>query len=195
MPTSRVTIHMAASLDGFIARKDGGVDWMHTTDDFPSGEPLDPQAVESFLGSIDCYVMGSRTYETALRFDAEGHGWPYAATPTVVLTTRELPRLRPSIEFHAGDLAKLINQRLRPRFRSIWVVGGATLAADCLRRGLADELRYSILPILIGDGIPFFATLDRDVPLHLMEVRAYRNGVIDARYEVRGDATAPRVGG
>ena len=69
---SRVTIHMAASLDGFIARKDGRVDWLETSDEFADGESLDPGFVESFLKTIDCYVMGSRTYETALSFDAKG---------------------------------------------------------------------------------------------------------------------------
>ena len=83
---SHVTIHMAASLDGFIARKDGSVDWMETSDEFASGETMDPGFVEAFLKTIDCYVMGSRTYETALRFDAKGLGWAYGEKPTFVLT-------------------------------------------------------------------------------------------------------------
>ena len=65
---SRVTIHMVASLDGFIARKDGRVDWMETSDEFAGGATMDPEFVESVLKSIDCYVMGSKTYETALNF-------------------------------------------------------------------------------------------------------------------------------
>ena len=72
---SRVTIHMVASLDGFIARKDGSVDWLETSDEFAGGESLDPGFVEAFLKTIDCYVMGSRTYETALSFEAKGMGW------------------------------------------------------------------------------------------------------------------------
>ena len=72
---SRVTIHMAASLDGFIARKDGRVDWLETSDEFEGGDTLTPAIVEAFLKSIDCYVMGSRTYETALNFEAKGFGW------------------------------------------------------------------------------------------------------------------------
>src|ERR1051325_1310393 len=91
---SRVTIHMAASLDGFIARKDGSVDWMETADEFAGGETMDSGAVEEFLKTIDCYVMGSRTYETALSFEAEGLGWSYGDKPTFVLTRRELPRTR-----------------------------------------------------------------------------------------------------
>ena len=78
---SLVTIHMAASLDGFIARKDGRVDWMQTSDEFADGETMEPGFVEDFLKTIDCYVMGSRTYETALNFEAQGFGWATATNP------------------------------------------------------------------------------------------------------------------
>jgi dihydrofolate reductase len=182
---SRVTIHMAASLDGFIARKDGTVDWIETADEFVDGEEMDPATVESFLQTIDCYVMGSRTYETALSFEARGLGWSYGNKPTFVLTHRALPRIRDTIEFHSGDLAQFVNEYLQPRFRTIWFAGGGVVSAECLRLGLADEVRYTILPILIGDGIRFFDRLDRDIPLHLAEVKACRNGMVELCYEVR----------
>jgi dihydrofolate reductase len=187
---SQVTIHMAASLDGFIARKDGRVDWMETSDEFAGGETMDPGFVEAFLKTIDCYVMGSRTYETALSFDAKGFGWAYGDKPVFVLTSRELPRARDTVEFYSGDLARFVNERLRPKFRSIWFVGGGAVSGECLRRGLADEVRYSILPILIGDGIPFFEKLDRDVALHLTEVKAYKSGTVALCYKVRGGGDA-----
>lgn len=182
---SRVVVHMVASLDGYIARKDGGVDWLDTTDVFDGGETLSAEAVEQFLESIDCYVMGSRTYETAVGFEAKGMGWAYGTKPTFVLTSRELSKTRDNVEFHAGDVRQLIEARLRPRYRSIWIVGGAGVCGDCLRRGLVDEVRYSIMPVLIGDGISFFAGLDADVALHLMESKAYGNGMIALRYGVR----------
>ena len=188
---SRVTIHMVASLDGFIARKDGRVDWLETSDHFEAGETLDPESVEEFLASIDCYVMGSRTYETALDFEAKGLGWAYGDKPTFVLTSRELQKARDSIEFYCGDLERLVSEHLRPAFRSIWFVGGGTVAGECLRLGLADEVRYSIVPVLIGDGISFFEGLDRDVELHLVEVKAYRNGIVELSHEVRRE---PRSG-
>jgi dihydrofolate reductase len=187
---SRVTIHMAASLDGFIARKDGSVDWLETADEFANGDTMSPGDVDAFLRTIDCYVMGSRTYETALRFEAKGLGWAYGDTRTFVLTRRELPRTRNTVEFYAGDLASFVNGRLRPRFRTIWFVGGSAVSAECLRLELADEVRYSILPILIGDGIPFFERLDRDIALHLAEVKAYRNGMVELRYDVRRPAVS-----
>src|SRR5215475_2170933 len=181
---SRVTIHMAASLDGFIARKDGLVDWLETSDEFADGETMDPEFAEAFLKTIDCYVMGSRTYETAMNFEAKGLGWAYGDKPVFVLTSRELPRTRDTIDFYSGDLAQFVNGRLRPTFRSIWFVGGGVVSGECLRLGLADEVRYSILPILIGDGISFFEKLDRDVPLHLTEVTAYKSGTVALCYEV-----------
>ena len=184
---SRVTIHMAASLDGFIARKDGRVDWLETSDEFTGGDTLDPGFVEAFLKTIDCYVMGSRTYETALAFEAQGLGWSYGNKPTFVLTSRDLPRTRDSVEFYSGDLAQLVNGRLRRAFHSIWFVGGGVVSGECLRLGLADEVRYSILPILIGDGLPFFDKLERDIVLHLAEIKTYRSGMVEIRYEVRGD--------
>ena len=182
---SHVTIHMVASLDGFIARKDGSVDWLETSDEFVDGDSLARGFVEAFLKAIDCYVMGSRTYETALSFEAKGLGWSYGDKPTFVLTRRELPRTRDTVEFCSGDLAQFVNERLRPTFRTIWFVGGGVLSAECLRLGLADEVRYSILPILIGDGIPFFDKLDRDIALHLAEVKAYKSGMVELHYEIR----------
>jgi len=182
---SRVTIHMAASLDGFIARRDGSVDWLEISDDFDGGEALDPEQVEEFLTTIDCYVMGSRTYETALAFEAKGFGWSYGDKPTFVLTSRKLSRTRDTVEFYSGDVPKLVNERLRPAFRSIWFVGGGSVSGECLRLGLADEIRFSILPVLIGDGISFFEGLDRDVRLHLLEVKAYKSGTVALRHEVR----------
>ena len=176
---------MAASLDGFIARKDGSVDWMETSDEFADGDTLDPEFIETFLQTIDCYVMESRSYETALDFDTKGLGWAYGDKPVFVLTHRELPRTRNTVEFYSGDLARLVTGRLRPKFKSIWFVGGGAVSGECLRLGLAEEVRYSILPILIGDGISFFDKLDRAVALHLMEVKAYKSGTVGLRYEVR----------
>jgi dihydrofolate reductase len=141
---SRVTIHMAASLDGFIARKDGSVDWLETSDKFEDGDTMDPEFVAEFLKTIDSYVMGSRTYETALAFEAKGFGWAYGDKPTFVLSHRDLPKTRDTVQFYSGHLARLVNERLKPIYRSIWFVGGGAVCGECLRLGLADEVRYSI---------------------------------------------------
>jgi dihydrofolate reductase len=96
-----------------------------------------------------------------------------------------LPRTRDTVEFYSGDLSQFVNGRLRPTFRTIWFVGGGVVSGECLRLGLADEIRYSILPVLIGDGIPFFGKLDSDIALHLVEVNANGSGIVELRYEVR----------
>lgn len=161
------------------------MDWLETSDHFEGGDVLAPESVTAFLRTIDCYVMGSRTYETALDFEAKGLGWSYGDTPTFVLTHRELRKPRSTVEFYSGDLERLVVERLKPNFRSIWFVGGGAVSGECLRRGLAHELRYSILPVLIGDGISFFEGLVEDVALHLLEVKAYTSGTVALRYEVK----------
>ena len=102
-----------------------------------------------------------------------------------MLTHRELPRTRATVEFYAGDLTQFVNTRLRSTFRNIWFVGGGVVSGECLRLGLADEVLYSIMPIAIGDGVRFFDGLDRDVALHLAEVNAYKTGMVELRYEVQ----------
>jgi len=152
---------------------------------YDAGETLTTEFVAEFLATIDCYVMGSRTYETALAFETKGMGWSYGNKPTFVLTRRELQKTRDSVEFYSGDLALLVNERLKSSFRSIWFVGGSAVSGECLRLGLADEVRYSVMPILIGDGVSFFDWLDKDVPLHLVEVKGYESGMVALRYQVR----------
>jgi dihydrofolate reductase len=184
---SRVTVHMVASLDGYIARRDGSTDWMHTTGEYAAGETLSAEDVSAFLKTIDAYVMGSRTYETALGFERAGHGWAYGDTPTYVLTHRDLPRTRDTVSFHAGDLQDLL-QQWRQRYRSLWVVGGSEVCGECLRRGLAEELRWSILPVLIGDGIAFVPAPGANAALQLREVKAYRTGMVGLHYDIRRSA-------
>lgn len=184
MAGSCVTIHMAASLDGFIARKDGSVDWMEVADEYPAGDTMDPEYVTAFLKTIDCYVMGSRTYQTALGFESKGMGWVYGDKPVFVLTSRTFPQARASVEFRSGELRRILDE-LRARFSGIWVVGGGSLCGEILRQRLADEVRFSILPVAIGDGIAFFQGLDHAVSLHLLEVKAYRSGMVALRHAVQ----------
>ena len=91
---------------------------------FEDGDTLDPEVTQEF---IDCYVMGLRTYETALDFEARGFGWSYGDKPTCVLTRRDLPKTRDTVEFCSGELAPFVNERLKPTFRSIWFIGGGAV--------------------------------------------------------------------
>lgn len=178
----KVTIHMVASLDGFIAKKDNSISWFETADSYEKGVVGEDAA--EFVKTIDCYVMGSRTYEHAVQLSQE-HGWVYGDVPTVVVTHRRLPPVRDSIELYSGDLRTLVNERLKPTYKSIWLVGGAALVKDFVRLKLADEIRLTIVPILLGDGTPFFDQVGLEQPLHLKDVTAYKNGMVELWYEIK----------
>src|SRR5688500_2265339 len=132
MPTAvfKVTIHMVSSLDGYIAKKDNSVSWFETSDNYEKG--VTEENTEEFLKTIDCYVMGSHTYEHALAL-SKSYGWAYGDVPTIVLTHRNLPVERKNIETYSGDLNKLVTERLIPNYKNVWLVGGAKLAKDFIR--------------------------------------------------------------
>src|SRR4249920_3357237 len=145
----KITIHMVSSLDGYIAKKDNSVSWFETSDSYEKG--VAEENAEEFLKTIDCYVMGSRTYEHAWEL-SKSYGWAYGDVPTIVLTHRKLLIERQNIETYSGDLDRLVNERLKPNYKNVWVVGGAMLVKDFIRLKLADEIRISIIPIILGDG-------------------------------------------
>lgn len=173
---------MVSSLDGFIAKKDNSVSWFETSSDFPKG--VSGQDAEEFLKTIDCYVMGSSTYMHALEL-SRSYGWAYGDKPTIVVTGRSLPSERGNIEFYSGDLNKLVDERLKPNYRNVWVVGGAALVKNFLQLNLADEIRISILPIILGDGTLFFDYIGQEKLLNLKDVTAYKNGMVELVYRIR----------
>ena len=177
---AKVTIHMVSSLDGFIAKKDNSVSWLETSDTFEKGVTLSDEEIESFIKGIDCYVMGSKTYEQALKL-----GWPYGDTPIIVLTQRKRTSDRKNVEFYSGDLNKLINGLLKPKYKNIWMVGGSETTREFIRLQLADEIIISIIPIILGDGIPFFDQIGQEQPLHLKNITAYKNGMVELCYEIK----------
>ena len=177
-----ITLHMVSSLDGYIAKKDNSVSWFETTDNYEKG--VSGQDPEAFLKTIDCYIMGAHTYEHALEL-SKAYGWAYGDTPTIVITHRSLPVERNNIEFYSGDLNKLVNERLLPNYKNVWLVGGAQLAKDFIQQNLADEIRQSILPIMLGEGLLFFDQIAKEQPLHLKNVTAYKNGMVELHYEIK----------
>lgn len=182
--TLTVTIHMVSSLDGMIAKKDNSVSWFEAADHYEKGAAGENAA--EFLKTIDCYVMGSRTYEHALEL-SKSYGWAYGDKPTIVLTHRKLPAEIKNIEFYSGDLNEFVNERLKPEYKCVWVVGGATLVKDFIRSKLADEIRVSVLPVILGDGTLFFDHIGQEQTLHLKDVTAYRSGMVELWYEIRKD--------
>ena len=174
--SSTVTLHVVSSLDGFIAKKDNSVSWLNSSGDVYEGGVSEDSA-EEVIKAIDCYVLGSRTYEHALQL-----GWPYGDTPTVVITNRELPSTRKSVEFYSGDLKRLVDVTLAPRHGNIWLVGGATLCRSFLSLGLVDEIRLTIAPVLLGDGLRLFGNASAEKRWHLKDVVAYKNGFVELWY-------------
>jgi dihydrofolate reductase len=172
---STVTLHMVSSLDGFIAKKDNSVSWMDSSGDVYERGVTDDGA--EVIQSIDCFVLGSRTYEHALQL-----GWPYGDTPTIVTTNRELPSTRKSVEFYSGDLKKLVDEILAPRYGNIWLVGGAMLCQSFLRLGLVDEISLMIIPALLCDGLRLFDNSGAEERWHLKNVVAYKTGIVELLY-------------
>jgi len=178
----KVTIHMVSSLDGIIAKKDNSISWFETSHHYDKGvEGEDPT---EFLKTIDCYVMGSKTYELALELSKD-YGWAYGDKPTIVLTNRNLQSDKQNIGFYSGDLNKIINEHLKPKYKNIWVVGGSIVTRDFIQLKLADEIRVSILPIILGEGLPFFNQIRQELALHLKDTKAYKNGMIELCYEIK----------
>ncbi|WP_435622897.1 dihydrofolate reductase family protein [Flagellimonas sp.] len=170
---------MVSSLDGFVAKKDGSVSWMHSKDNYEKGVELTKEYISEFLKSIDCYVMGSRTYEHAVEL-----GWPYGEVPVFVLTERELESHKKSVQFISGDLSKVVNDQLKNQYKNIWMVGGTMLTKEFLRLGLADEINITIIPTLLGDGTLFFDYIGKEIPLHLKDVTAFKDGMVEMVYEI-----------
>jgi dihydrofolate reductase len=179
----KIIIHMVSSLDGYIARKDNSVSWFETPDHYEKGVALTNEDVGEFLKTIDCYIMGANTYEHALDL-ATSYGWAYGDTPTIVLTHRKLPVHRENIVLYAGDLNRLVKEQLVPAYRNVWVVGGAKLAKDFMLLNLVDEIRLSVLPVILGDGTPFFDPPGEEQRLHLKDVTAHQSGMVELCYEI-----------
>ena len=180
--TFTLTIHMVSSVDGMIAKNDNSVSWFETTDHYEKGAG-EPDAV-AFLKTIDCYVMGARTYEHALEL-SKSYGWAYGDTPTIVVSHRALPIERPNVEIYSGDLHQLVDERLKPNFKNVWLVGGPALAKDFIRLHLVDKIRVSVLPVILGEGKPFFDHIGQEQALHLEDVTAYKSGMVELCYEIK----------
>ena len=173
-----VTLHMVSSLDGFIAKRDNSVSWLNSTGNvYEAGVSISEEEAATFVGAIDCYVLGSRTYEHALEL-----GWPYGDTPTVVVTGREWPLARKSVEFYSGDLKTLVDVKLAPRYRNIWLVGGAILCQRFLELGLVDEINLTMAPVLLGEGLRLFGGSLTEKRWNLKNVVAYKNGFVELLY-------------
>ncbi len=169
------SVFVGASVDGFIARPDGALDWLPVD----GGEP---HGYDEFIASVDTIVIGRNTFETVMGFDA----WPYGETRVVVLSSRPLDlsaaRARGgTVEQMSGAPADIASRLAAGGARHIYVDGGITIQGF-LRAGLIQRLVITRVPVLIGEGIPLFGSLPRDVRLRHVATRDYPSGLVQSEY-------------
>jgi dihydrofolate reductase len=179
MDQGRITLYIATSVDGYIADEDGGVGWLEEIQNTTTDEDLESYA--AFFESVDCLVMGATTYEQVLGFGE----WPYADRPTYVFTHRDLTPATDAVAFVEGSPTALSNE-LGSTDDHVWLVGGARLARAFLAEREVDELRLSLVPVLLGSGLPLFdGGYDRQ-PLRRLDTDVRPSGIVEHRYELLG---------
>ena len=170
------TVFIATSLDGFIARQDGDIDWL--------GEPSkdgEDYGYQKLMDTVDFLVMGRNTYEKVRSFGQ----WPYSK-PVVVLTSRPLDipeRLAKSVETMSGSPVEVVDELSKRGAEHLYVDGGKTIQ-DFLNANLIQRIIITRIPILLGRGIPLFGPLNQDIKLRHVETRAFADGNVQCEYEV-----------
>lgn len=170
---ANVILYIAASLDGYIARKDGRIDWLSVVE---TGET--DYGYTDFYSTVDAIVVGSKTYEQALGFDE----WPYTGKMTYVFTRRNLTSDREDVVLTNGSPDSVINEMEAKGLRTIWLVGGAELTASFLRLQLVNEFVISVIPIILGEGIPLFLPPCPEQRLTLSHVQQYPTGLVQMKF-------------
>ncbi len=167
------SVFIATSLDGFIARLDGGLDWLPEGGGEPHGYP-------EFMATVDALVIGRGTYETVRAFPA----WPYGATPVVVLSST-LARLDPPpgavCDLMSGEPAALVASLAARGLHHLYIDGGLTIQRF-LRAGLIERLILTRIPVLLGSGLPLFGPLPGDVRFSHVATRTYASGLVQSEY-------------
>jgi dihydrofolate reductase len=168
----KASVFVGISVDGFMARLDGALDFLP-----PGGG--EPHGYDEFMASVDALVIGRKTYDTVLGFD----GWPYGEKPVFVLSRRSLaPAPTGAVVEHLTGTPELISSTLAARgIGHIYVDGGMTIQGF-LRAGLIQRLVITRVPVLIGTGIPLFGVVDRDIPLRHIATRQYASGLVQSEY-------------
>ena len=170
----KASVFVGTSVDGFIARPDGALDFLDAGGNEPHG-------YEEFMASVDALVIGRHTFDTVLGFG----GWVYGKKPVFVLSTRPLPPVPDGavVERLEGEPAAIVARLEERGVRHAYVDGGVTIQRF-LRAGLIQRLIVTRVPVLIGEGIPLFGGLPRDIPLRHIATRQYEGGLVQTEYEV-----------
>jgi dihydrofolate reductase len=171
----KVSVFIGTSVDGFIARKNGDLDWLPSD----GGEP---HGYDEFFASVDAVVIGRKTFETVLGFES----WPYGSKPVIVLSTRLSQVNVPEgavCEVMAGSPAMVVERLAERGVSHIYIDGGATIRGF-LESGLVGALTITRVPVLIGEGIPLFGSLPKDIRLEHRSTRSYPSGLVTSEYRV-----------
>ena len=169
-----VSVFVGTSVDGFIARPNGELDWL------PEGGG-EPHGYNEFFASVDALVIGRKTFETVLAFDP----WPYGDKRVVVLSSSpvDLSAARGVVEQMAGDPADIVAKLAASGAHHLYVDGGITIQRF-LRAGLVQRLVITRVPVLIGEGVPLFGSLPRDVRLTHVATRDFASGLVQSEYRI-----------
>lgn len=172
----KTTLYIAASLDGFIARTDGSVDWLPAP--VIGGEDY---GYAAFLETVDTLVMGRKSYEQSLTFGP----WPYGGRRCVVFSGTRGGQRDAQAEFVDGDIAACVRElKVGPCDGVIWLFGGAEVVAACLAGDVVDEIILTTVPVLLGEGIRLFPQTTWMTRLRLEDVRSFPDGLVQQRYAV-----------
>ena len=177
----KASAFIATSLDGYIARRDGDLDWLFSA--APSGGAVaEDYGYAEFMATVDTIIMGRNTYEKVRTFGA----WPYHGKQVIVLTTRplEIPaELRHAVRAAAGSPAEVVAAVAATGARHAYVDGGQTIQRF-LDAGLLERLIVNTVPVLIGDGIPLFGRATADIRLAHVRTRAFPTGLVQNEYAI-----------
>ena len=176
----KCSVFIAASVDGFIARSDGDIEWLHQ----PAYETAELNGVtyERFIATVDALVMGRKTLEKILSFPE----WPYEGTPVIALSHQPLQipaHLEGKVELMAGDVTSLVATLAERGMKHLYIDGGQTIQAF-LDAGLVNELIITRIPVLLGQGIPLFSQIGRELELRHIGTHESDNGFVQSRYQV-----------
>ncbi len=169
------SVFIAASLDGFIARTDGSLDWLSLVE-----MPGEDYGYAKFAASIDALIMGRNTYDTALGFPS----WPYAGKRVIVLTSRPFEPKHGEEQRSAADLPALVDELRTDGVNRAYIDGGNVIR-QFLGAGLVDDLTLSIIPIVLGSGTSLFGGLGREMVLELESTQSWRSGLAQLRYRAK----------
>ena len=175
MSLLKCSVFIASSLDGYIARPDGRIDWLTG-----AAEKGEDYGYHAFFRSVDCLVIGRKTYETALSFGR----WPYEGKKVVVMTTNPGPvpdKLAPTVKMILSSPAEIAGSLRAQGCNHAYIDGGRTIQTF-LAAGSISEMTITTIPILLGDGIRLFGKVDADIALRHIETKTYANGIVQTRY-------------